>query len=82
MGLQLGPTPHSYNSRPKVGRGLLLMMGMDSTTRTLKLIESEYGVTQYEVMDTAVAHWDSSKKCVTMVWGNGELWTKKPKVQG
>ena len=56
----------------------------DSTTRTLKLIYEvmDTAVAQYEVMDTAVAHWDSSKKCVTMVWGNGELWTKKPKVQG
>lgn len=59
----------------------------DSTTRTLKLIETQYcrrdyDTVRHEVMDTAVANWNPRKKCVTMVWGNGELWTKKPKVQG
>ena len=51
-------------------------IGYDLTTRTLKLFSMERQ--QSVVNGTAVASWDSSKEWLTLLWDDGELWTKIP----
>ena len=49
----------------------------DLTTRTLKLFSMERQTTTV-AYGTAVASWDSSKERLTLLWDDGELWTKIP----